>query len=151
MSNYVSRRSALVGFIAGIASVSGVNANASPQLVYRRSDWNISAFDLLLKKPARAKQAYDIISIGEGKFLNNVKNSLNGLLFGFGIPPGEVQVLAALHGPANLLNYDDYVWQRYKIGEWLTVEDSQTGRAAVRNIFFPERCRKRPAICLRRS
>jgi hypothetical protein len=45
----------MAGSTAGIASVSGANANASPQLVYRRSDWNISAFDLLLKKPARVK------------------------------------------------------------------------------------------------
>jgi len=47
---------------------------------------------------------YDVISISEGAFLNNMKNSLNGLPFGFGIPKEQIKVVGALHGPANMLN-----------------------------------------------
>jgi hypothetical protein len=47
---------------------------------------------------------YDVISISEGAFLNNMKNSLNGLRFGFGIPKEQIKVVGALHGPANMLN-----------------------------------------------
>lgn len=120
----------------GMASAAAISSNAEAQLVYRPTDWNVSAFNALLKKPARIKQVYDIISIGEGRFLNNIKNSLNGLHFGFGIPADAIQVVAALHGPSNLVNYDDYVWQKYRVGEWLKVEDPKTGAPAVRNIFY---------------
>jgi intracellular sulfur oxidation DsrE/DsrF family protein len=120
----------------GMASAAAVNSNAEAQLVYRPTDWNISAFNALLKKPARIKQVYDIIAISEGRFLNNIKNSLNGLHFGFGIPANAIQVIAALHGPSNLVNYDDYVWQKYRVGEWLKVEDPKTGAPAVRNVFY---------------
>src|SRR5882762_1502235 len=41
-----------------------------------------------------------------------------------------------LHGPANALNFNDYVWQKYHIGEWLKVQDPKTGQPAVRNPFF---------------
>ena len=85
MKANMSRRSLWIRSIAGVAAVASIDANAGPQFVYRRSDWNVSAFDGLVKKPARIKQAYDIIPIGDGKFLNNIKNSLNGLHFGFGI------------------------------------------------------------------
>jgi len=79
---------------------------------------------------------YDVIPISEGKFLNNMRNSLNGLRFGFGIPKEQIKVVGALHGSANMLNYDDYVWNRYRIREWLNVIDPATGKAAVRNIFY---------------
>jgi hypothetical protein len=38
-----------------------------------------------------------------------------------------------------MLNYSDYVWQKYRIGEWLKVEDPKTGQPAVRNIFYPSK------------
>jgi hypothetical protein len=53
--------------------------------------------------------------INDGKFLNNMKNSLNGLRFRFGIPKDEIKVAGALHGPADMLNYDDYVWNKYRL------------------------------------
>jgi intracellular sulfur oxidation DsrE/DsrF family protein len=120
--------------LAALAAMAGTTAEA--QLVYERADWNVKEFEELLSVPARAKQAYDVTAIGEGKFLNNIKNSLNGLEFGFGIPHKQIRILAALHGPANLLNYDDYVWQKYRIGEWLKETDPQTGKPAVRNPYY---------------
>jgi len=47
---------------------------------------------------------YDVIAISEGNVLNNMKNSLNGLRFGFGIPKEQIKVVGTLHGPANMLN-----------------------------------------------
>ena len=105
------------------------------QLVYRRSDWDVAEFERLMKSPARVKQVYDITAINGGKFLNNFKNSLNGLHFGFGIPDSHIQVLGALHGPANMLNFDDTTWKKYRIGEWAKVEDPATGQSATRNPF----------------
>jgi hypothetical protein len=113
-----------------------VASGANPQLVYKRSDWKIATFDRLVRNPSRVKQLFDENQIGGGKFLNNIKNSLNGLQFGFGIPTSQVKIVAAMHGPANALNFDDYIWQKYRIGEWLKVQDPKTGQAAVRNPFF---------------
>src|SRR5438552_13678908 len=35
----------------------------------------------------------------------------------------EPKIVAALHGPANMLNYDDFIWNKYKIGAWLKISD----------------------------
>ena len=120
--------------LAAFAAVSGKLTEA--QLVYKRSDWNMKEFDELVRVPARAKQVYDATAIDGGKFLNNIKNSLNGLQFGFGIPTRQVRILAALHGAANMVNYDDYVWQKYRLGELLNETDPNTGKPAVRNPYY---------------
>src|SRR5579871_3172511 len=88
------------------------------------------------RSPAEIKQVFDIVQVGDGRFLNNIKNSFNGLHFGFGLSEGQIKIAVALHGPANLLNYDDYVWEKYQIGEWLKVGDPATGKPAVKNPFY---------------
>jgi intracellular sulfur oxidation DsrE/DsrF family protein len=127
----------------GIAALAALGEeSAEAQLVYKRGDWNVKGFDELLRVPARAKQVYDVTAINDGMFLKNIKNSLNGLHFGFGIPRGQIRIVAGLHGPANLLNYDDYVWKKYRIGEWLNETDPQTGKPAVRNAYYPTKAAK---------
>ncbi len=137
--NPLTRRSfvsqAAAGLAAlGIAADSARSANA--QLVWKGSQWKLAEFQKLVNHPAGVKQVYDVAQIGGGKFLNNIKNSLNGLQYGFDIPKDQIKVVAALHGPANMLNYGDAVWSKYKIGEWLKVTDPATGKPAVRNPFY---------------
>jgi hypothetical protein len=132
----LTRRLFLGQATASLAALGGMTASANPQLVYKASDWKISEFDRLLKNPSRVKQVFDENQIGGGKFLNNIKNSLNGLHFGFSILSDQIKIIAAMHGSANALNFDDYVWQKYRIGEWLKVQDPKTGQPAMRNPFF---------------
>jgi hypothetical protein len=138
--NRISRRS-FVGTAATGAAVlaMGTVNSAEAQLVYKKSEWNVSDFNQLAKNPARVKQLFDVTRIADGGFLNNIKNSLNGLQFGFGIPSEQIKIVAALHGPANLLNYDDFIWNKYKIGAWLKVNDSSTNQPALKNPYYPSK------------
>ncbi len=113
----------------------GTGRAAEGQLVWKTADWKVENFHTLVHHPARVKQVYDVVHINQGKFLNNVKNSLNGLEFGFGVPREQIKIAVAMHGPANMMNYDDFIWNKYQIGEWLKVTDPETGKPAVRNIF----------------
>jgi hypothetical protein len=125
--------------LAAAASLSSAGKVASAQLVYSSTGWKHSEFNTLLRSSARCKQVYDIRPIGDGKFLNNIKNSLNGLEFGFGIEKGLIKIVSAMHGPSNMLNFDDYAWAKYKLGELLQVKDPETSQPAMRNIYFPEK------------
>jgi hypothetical protein len=137
--NNITRRSLLSRAAVGFTTI-GLFSAAPPisegQLVWKASEWKLAEFLKLVNDPARIKQVYDVVQIGDGKFLNNIKNSFNGLQFGFGIAEGQVKIAAALHGPANLLNYDDYIWEKYQIGEWLNVTDPANGKPAVKNLFY---------------
>jgi hypothetical protein len=120
--NNITRRSLISRAAVGLTTIgllSGAPYETEGQLVWKTSEWKLAEFQKLVNDPARIKQLYDIVQIGNGKFLNNIKNSFNGLRFGFAIPERNIKIVAALHGPANLLNYDDYVWEKYQIGEWL--------------------------------
>jgi hypothetical protein len=135
----VTRRSFVSGVAAGVTALgalSGLSNEAEAQLVWKASDWKLAEFQKLVKDPARIKQVYDVVQINDGKFLNNVKNSLNGLRFGFGVPEQQIKIAAALHGPTNMMNYDDYIWEKYQIGAWLKVTDPATEKPAVRNPFY---------------
>jgi hypothetical protein len=137
--NNITRRSLLSRAAAGFTTI-GLFSAAPPisegQLIWKASEWKLAEFRKLVNDPARIKQVYDVVQTGDGKFLNNIKNSFNGLQFGFGIAEGQVKIAAALHGPANLLNYDDYIWEKYQIGEWLNVTDPANGKPAVKNLFY---------------
>ncbi len=137
----MSRRSFVSTATTGVAALAAMGTvhSAEGQLVYTKSEWKVSEFNQLAKNPARVKQLYDVTRIAEGSFLNNIKNSLNGLHFGFGIPEEQIKIVAALHGPANMLNYDDFIWNKYQIGAWLKVNDPSTDRPAVKNLFYPSK------------
>jgi intracellular sulfur oxidation DsrE/DsrF family protein len=134
-----TRRSFISRMMSGIATLglsAGTPRAAEAQLVWKASEWKLAEFQKLVNEPARVKQVFDVVQIDAGKSLNNVKNALNGLRFGFAIPENEIKIVAGLHGAANMLNYDDYVWDKYKIGEWLNVTDPSTGKSAVKNPFY---------------
>jgi hypothetical protein len=52
------------------------------------------------------------------------------------VPVDQIKVICGLHGQANLLNYDDYVWEKYRIGAWLKINDPRTRQPAVRNPYY---------------
>jgi hypothetical protein len=142
--NKMNRRSFVSTAATSVAAFAtlGIARKTQAQLVYTKSDWKLSEFNQLAKNPAEVKQVYDVTRIAEGGFLNNIKNSLNGLHFGFGIPEEQIKIVAAQHGPANMLNYDDFIWNKYQIGAWLKVTDPSTGQPAVKNPFYPSKVGK---------
>jgi len=136
--NPITRRLFVAQAAAGFAALNALGQAApseQPQLVWNSSQWKIEDFRKLVEDRARIKQVYDVTQINQGKFLNNVKNSLNGLRFGFDIPEKQIKIAVALHGPANMINYDDAIWAKYQLGEWLNVTDPATGKPAVRNLY----------------
>jgi hypothetical protein len=140
--NNVSRRSFVGQVATGVAAIAAVGSTSEAQLVYRLSEWKVKDFDGLLNTPAHVRQVFDVTGIEHGLFLSGIKNSLNGLQVGFGIPADKIQIVGALHGPANAINYDDYVWSKYHIGDIFKVDDPKSSKPAERNIFYPSNAGK---------
>jgi intracellular sulfur oxidation DsrE/DsrF family protein len=137
--NPLTRRLFVAQAAAGFAALHALGQAApsdQPLLVWKSSQWKIEDFRKLVEDRARIKQVYDVTQINQGKFLSNVKNSLNGLRFGFDIPEQQIKIAVALHGPANMINYDDAIWAKYQVGEWLNVTDPATGKPAARNLYY---------------
>ena len=132
----MTRRSLLAPAAAGALIAAASAPRAQAQLVYQRSDWKLKDFQQLLSSPAHMKQVYDVTAVNGGKFLSSIKNCLNGLHYGFGIATDQIQIVAGLHGASNMVNFDDAIWEKYRIGEAFQIEDPATGKPAVRNPFY---------------
>jgi hypothetical protein len=133
-----SRRTLLGGAVAAAATTMW-NEPVRAQYVWQKPDWQAAEFDALTHSPKRIKQAIHGFGINDGRFLKNAKNSLNGLRLGAGVPADQIQIVCALNGPANMVNYTDYVWQKYRIGEWTKENDPKTGEPTVRNFYYPSK------------
>ena len=138
----MSRRSFVGSVGAGVAALGTLGASASKaeaQLVYMPNDWHMAEFDKLLKSKARVRQVFDCEKLDNGDFLSPIKNTINGLQFGFNIPVDQIKVVGALRGSANLINFDDSMWEKYQLGEYTKTDDPKTSKPAVRNPFFPKK------------
>ena len=133
-----SRRSLLSGAAVAAAATMWTEP-VHAQYVWQKPDWQAGEFDAVTHSTRRIKQALHAFSISDARVLRTAKNSLNGLRFGAGVAPDQIQVVCALNGPANMLNYTDYVWQKYRIGEWVKENDPKTGEPAVRNFYYPSK------------
>ncbi len=136
----LTRRS-FVGTIASAAAVAGValpSSDAEAQLVYMPGDWHAAEFRKLVEVKAKIKQLYDASTVNEGGPFNSMKNSLNGLHFGFGVPVDQIKIVGAFRGLANLMCFDDSMWEKYKLGEFANVKDPKIAKPAERNVFYPK-------------
>jgi hypothetical protein len=146
-STVVSRRKFLSAASATIAAAGAsllstptvAHSETEPQIVWSTSQWKIADFRTLVEDKAPVKQLFDARAINQGSFLDEMKNSLNALHYGFGVPVDQIKLVGVLHGPANLLNFDDYVWNKYRIGAWLQVNDPDTRKPAIKNPFYRSR------------
>lgn len=141
--NKISRRSfvttAAVGMAAGVSALAAsgpLAPSAEAQRVEMASNWDISEFNQLVHHHARVKQVFDFVPLKAG-VLNHIKNSLNGLQYGFGIPQDQIQIVAVSRGLSTLMNFDDHVWKTYSIGALFSIKDPKTGKPAERNVFYP--------------
>lgn len=66
----------------------------------------------------------------------NVRNALNGFQFSYDVPPGQIQVVVQAYASAISAMYDDFIWQKYRFGEFANITDPTTKQPAVRNIWL---------------
>ena len=138
----MTRRSFVGSVGAGVAALGTLGTSSQPadaQFVYMPNDWHMAEFDKLLKSKARVKQLFDCEKLDNGDFLSPIKNSINGLQFGFNIPVDQIKMVGALRGSANLINFDDSMWEKYQIGEYSKTDDPKTSKPAIRNPFFTKK------------
>jgi hypothetical protein len=135
--NRISRRSFAAGVTKSVAlagTMMQFAGAADAQVVWSPIDWRLADFNRLLSRKGEIKQVFDITSVSNS--LDKVKNSLNGLQVGFGIPAAAIQTVAGLHGPANFLNFTDVVWQKYPIAQVFGIRAPDASAPASRNMHY---------------
>jgi hypothetical protein len=100
-----------------------------------RAHFDESQFSARLGRPADIRQVYQNVGFKPAA-LKNVKNALNGLIFGFGIRPDRVAIATANHGPSSAI--------RLRTMSGLSIASANTtkifdahGVPATRNVNLP--------------
>jgi intracellular sulfur oxidation DsrE/DsrF family protein len=52
------------------------------------------------------------------------------------VPPEQTQVVVQAYASAIAAMYDDFIWQKYRFGEFANITDPTTKQPAVRNIWY---------------
>lgn len=103
--------------------------------VERHADFDERTFDAILGRPAQIRQLYESTAF-EPAVLGSIKNSFNGLQFGFGYPAEAIVIALAGHGPSAAYGYGDYLWKKYRIGEFFKLKDD-AGKSIATNVYLP--------------
>jgi hypothetical protein len=133
-TSFLTASAALVA--AGTASAQA-NVPGGTQFVERKTNFAIDEFARIVGRPAQIRQLYEAVAFKPAIF-NNIKNSFNGLQFGFGYPADAIVVAMANHGPSAAFGYSDYLWQKYRIGEFFSLKDA-AGAPVTSNVFLAKR------------
>lgn len=131
--SFIAASASLVA-AAGSAARAAEAVPGGSHFVERKADFDNAAFAAAVGKPADIRQVWEVIAFNP-KVLSNVKNSLNGLQFGFGYPANRIAIAFAPHGPSSAYNYSDYLWSKYKIGEAFKLQDAK-GNTLASNVFL---------------
>lgn len=132
-------RSSFLASYASLVALSATGAEAAQtvpggtHLVERKADFDEAAFARLVGKPADVRIVIEAVSL-HPPVLANIKNGLNGLEFGFGYPQNRISLVFAPHGPSSAFTYSDYVWSKYKIGDFFKIKDA-AGNTMTSNTF----------------
>lgn len=132
------------GFLASsatLAAATGVSGAPSvpggTHRVERSADFDAQGFDAVVGRPAAIRQLYEAVTFTPA-VLGSIKNSFNGLQFGYGYPAGQIAIALAGHGASAVYAYTDRIWRTYRIGEFLKIDDS-SGRPLTANAFLVQR------------
>lgn len=131
------RRAFIANVAAGVVGISAIGLSSLPLIadpIELAAEWDQSAFRKLLRGGSRVRQLYDVVS-PKYEVLTHIRNSLNGLQFGFNISPKHIQIVAVFRGPAIVMDFDDYIWSKYNFGKLFGIKDPDTGKPATRNVF----------------
>jgi hypothetical protein len=105
------------------------NVPGGTHLVERRADFDEPAFAAAVGRAAEIRQVWESVAFRPAMW-NNVRNSMNGLQFGFGYAPGTFVLASAGHGPSAVYSYGEYVWQKYRLGEFFDLRDAAGTRVS---------------------
>ena len=132
-------RSTFLVSSASLAALAQTSANAASSvpggmhLVERRSDFDEAAFNRLVGRQADIRQLFEAVAFKPGVF-NNIKNSFNGLQFGFGYAPDRIAIAFCPHGASSAFHYSDEMWTKYKLPDFYKLADA-SGNPVTSNVY----------------
>lgn len=134
MPTQLDRRNVLV--MLGATAAVGPTAALGHDLRPGDPTYKFQEYEAIVNRGAQVKQVYQWPNIANAIVFSNIRNGLNGFQFSYDIPPDDIQVVVQTYAGANAATYDDFIWEKYRWGEGLSVRDPQTNQPVTRNMWY---------------
>lgn len=121
------------GFIAG--SMGGVIAMFPAASLLARASDTPPDENWLHGLGGKHRQFFDVGTIQAGTPLRRVHNFLATYASAYGIKESSVNAVFGAHGQALGFVLGDAAWAKYELGATYNVNDAETGKPALRNLF----------------
>jgi intracellular sulfur oxidation DsrE/DsrF family protein len=121
--------SALIGTLPSARAAVAAGVPGGAQLVEPSSAFRQDRFNAVVGRPAEIRQLWENVALKPAVFAN-IKNSLNGLQFGYGYPAKMIAMAVVNHGPSAAYTYGDAIWAKYRISEYVGYPPPQQASSA---------------------
>ena len=121
--------------LAGTAAAAGSGPTLVQAHDLRPTDpaYRFDEYEAIVNRDLAFRQAYEWPILTNPSIYVNISNGLNAFQFAYGAAPEQIQVVVLAYATAIGALNDDFIWQRYRLGEAFGVKDPATGQPAVRN------------------
>lgn len=136
-TTFLTATAALAAASGGVASAQSVPGGE--HFVERKADFDAQGFAKTFSRPSQIRQLWEAVGFKPG-ILSEIKNSFNGLRFGFGYPADGIAMALAGHGPSASYGYTDYLWQKYSIGKFQNITDA-AGAPVTTNVYLAQKAK----------
>jgi hypothetical protein len=136
----LKRRDFLRGGLAAAAAAVGSqlfgmkNVGAHTMLP---GQWDRSGYAESIATDSEARATFSSPHLANaGTYLGQAQNWFQAMEVSYQNDPEDIRLVMANYGPMNFITYDDYIWNKYKVGEWQKVKDGTSW--ALRNIYLDD-------------
>lgn len=137
MNNPTPRRG-FIARLAGAAAAAGAAAGSLPRAL--SAETQASSQDAWLDRQTGSHRClFDFPNHAAGLPLLHMFNYLNTYNTAYGTKPGQVNAIGTFYfvGPTSSipLAFNDAMWEKYKLGSYLKLDDPKTQAPSTRNMF----------------
>jgi intracellular sulfur oxidation DsrE/DsrF family protein len=123
---------AVVAGGAGAAAVAGEPKRLSAAEL-RPGDplYHFDQYEAIVNRDVTVRQLFQWPNIANHELYANAVNALNAFQFAYQVPADQIQIVVQAYASSTVATYDDYLWNKYSLGQALQLQDAQGNPTTV--------------------
>ena len=135
LDSWMHRRGFFGRLAMGTAVLAGTRAAVPASLEAQWTEAPAGADDWLTRITGTHRQYFDAVSVNDGFPLGYAMNFMNTIAETYKVSDKDITAVIGLRHFAIPLAFNNDVWAKYKLGEFLKITDKATQAPAVRNPY----------------
>lgn len=117
---------AIVAAGAGTAAA-GKTAQPANAAALRPGDplYHFDEYEAIVNRSLTVRQVFEWPNISNTELWANAVNALNAWQFSYSVPPDQIQIVIQAYAGSTAATFDDYIWNKYSLGQALQMRNAQ--------------------------